>query len=79
MDICGRDSIYSQILHLLFTFPTTFTVRQGHTMNSEKQAITKELVVDSPSSLFSCHRDHKAYVKTEEPWDSSSLNECCVF
>lgn len=79
MDICGRDSIYSQTVHLLFKFPTTIIVRQGHAMSSKKQAITKELALDSPSSLFSCHRDHKAHIKTEEPWDLSSLNERCVF
>lgn len=79
MDICGKDSSYSQILHLLLEFPNTFTVRQGHTMNSEQQTIMKGLALDSLSSLLSCHRDHKAYVKMQEPWNSSSLNECCVF
>ena len=37
MDVCGKDSSYSQILQLLLKFPTTFIVRQGHLMNSKQQ------------------------------------------
>lgn len=46
MDIWGKDCRYSQILHLPLQFPTTFTVRQGHTMNSKQQILMRELAVD---------------------------------